>query len=109
MDLVIFVEQQAFMGKSKAPQIPDFRLTPRIDQVGVGERISRITTRSIKSNAKLQGLKMILNMIDLTTLEGADTRGKVSQLCNKAKFLHASNPDLPTVAAVCVYPNFVSS
>lgn len=108
MDLVIFVEQQAFMGKSKAQLIPDFRLSPRIDQVGVGDRISRITTRSIKSSSKLQGLKMILNMIDLTTLEGADTQGKVSQLCNKAKFLHGSNPDLPTVAAVCVYPNFVS-
>jgi len=96
------------MGKSKAQTLPDFRLSPRVDQVGVNDRISRITSRSIKKESKMQGLKMALNMIDLTTLEGADTVGKVNQLCNKAKYLHTSNPDLPTVAAVCVYPNFVS-
>ncbi|MFT7613425.1 MAG: deoxyribose-phosphate aldolase [Parvicellaceae bacterium] len=95
------------MGKSKAHTLPDFSLSPRVDQVGVNDRISRITSRSIKKESKMQGLKMVLNMIDLTTLEGADTIGKVSQLCNKAKYLHVSNPDLPTVAAVCVYPNFV--
>jgi deoxyribose-phosphate aldolase len=95
-----------YMGKLN--EIPDFRLTPRVDQVGVGDRIARIRSRSIKKASKLQGLKMILNMIDLTTLEGADTSGKVQQLCNKARFLHSSNPDLPTVAAVCVYPNFVA-
>lgn len=50
---------------------------------------------------------MALNMIDLTTLEGADTNNKVVQLCNKAKHLHAANPEYPTVAAVCVYPNLV--
>ncbi len=92
----------------KLNELPDFRLTPRVDQVGVGDRIARIQSRSIKKASKLQGLKMILNMIDLTTLEGADTSGKVQQLCNKARFLHSSNPDLPTVAAVCVYPNFVA-
>ncbi|MBL4705943.1 MAG: deoxyribose-phosphate aldolase [Flavobacteriales bacterium] len=101
------------MGKSKALTLPDFksenfRMSPRVDQVGVNDRISRITSRSIKKESKMQGLKMILNMIDLTTLEGADTKGKVDQLCTKARFLHASNPDLPTVAAVCVYPNFVA-
>lgn len=95
------------MAKSKAQILPDFSLSPRIDQVGVNDRISRITSRSIKKESKMQGLIMALNMIDLTTLEGADTVGKVNQLCNKAKYLHASNPDLPTVAAVCVYPNFV--
>jgi len=92
----------------KLNELPDFRLTPRVDQVGVGDRIARIQSRSIKKASKLQGLKMILNMFDLTTLEGADTDGKVQQLCNKARFLHSSNPDLPTVAAVCVYPNFVA-
>jgi len=92
----------------KLNELPDFRLTPRVDQVGVGDRIARIQSRSVKKASKLQGLKMILNMIDLTTLEGADTFGKVQQLCNKARFLHISNPDLPTVAAVCVYPNFVA-
>ena len=84
----------------------DFKIT-KIDQVGIGERITRITKRSVKSEAKIQGLKMILNMIDLTTLEGADTVNKVKQLCYKAQHLHDSYGDLPTVAAICVYPNFV--
>lgn len=51
---------------------------------------------------------MVLNMIDLTTLEGMDTEGKVRQLCYKARHLHDAVPDLPTVAAVCVYPNYVA-
>jgi len=78
-----------------------------IDQVGVEERSARFQTRSIKAKAKIQGLKMALNMIDLTTLEGKDTEGKVRQLCHKAAHLHDSTPDLPNVAAVCVYPTFV--
>lgn len=86
---------------------PDFRLSPRIDQVGAIERASRFTTRSIKTEAKMQGLLMALNMIDLTTLEGADTDGKVKQLCNKAMHLHSTSIDLPTTAAVCVYPSMV--
>src|SRR5437667_270194 len=57
--------------------IPDFRLSPRIDQVGVEERASRFTKRSIKKESKLNGLKLVLNMIDLTTLEGKDTELKV--------------------------------
>jgi deoxyribose-phosphate aldolase len=81
--------------------------SPTIDQVGVVERAARFRTRSIKKEAKLQGLKMVLNMIDLTTLEGMDTAGKVKQLCYKAQHLHDSIEGLPTVAAVCVYPNFV--
>ena len=55
----------------------------------------------------MQGLKLVLNMIDLTTLEGMDTVGKVRQLCYKAQHLHDAMPGLPQVAAVCVYPNFV--
>lgn len=82
--------------------------SPTVDQVGVVERASRFTKRSIKKEAKLQGLKMVLNMIDLTTLEGMDTAGKVKQLCYKAKHLHDSVQGLPTVAAICVYPNFVN-
>ncbi len=83
--------------------------SPVVDQVGIIDRIERITKRSIKSEAKMQGLKMALNMIDLTTLEGADTDKKVIQLCNKAQHLHDAHPNLPTVAAVCVYPNFVKT
>ncbi len=81
--------------------------SPTIDQVGVVERAARFTKRSIKKEAKMQGLKMVLNMIDLTTLEGMDTPGKVKQLCYKARHLHDAVPGLPNVAAVCVYPNFV--
>lgn len=83
--------------------------SPSVDQVGIIDRINRITSRSIKNEAKIQGLKMTLNMIDLTTLEGADTEKKVMHLCNKAQHLHDAYPDLPTVAAVCVYPNFVKT
>ena len=71
--------------------------------------VARITARSIKNEAKIQGLKLALNMIDLTTLEGADTENKVKQMCYKARHLHDEYPELPTVAAVCVYPNFVKT
>lgn len=87
--------------------ILDYNATPIIDQVGVLDRINRITSRSLKKDAKMHGLKLALSMIDLTTLEGADTDKKVIQLCNKAMHLHDAMPGLPTVAAVCVYPNFV--
>jgi len=87
--------------------LPDFRVSPRIDQVGVEERAKRFTTRSIKKETKVEGLKLILNMIDLTTLEGKDSEGKVKQLCYKAMHLHDSYERLPTVAAVCVYPSMV--
>lgn len=83
--------------------------TPKVDQVGIEDRISRITSRSIKNESKLQGLYMILNMIDLTTLEGADTEDKVKHICYKAMHLHDDFPGLPTTAAVCVYPNFVKT
>ncbi len=73
------------------------------------ERAARFATRSIKRESKRQGLEMVLGMIDLTTLEGADTPGKVRQLCFKAEHLHDAIPGLPTVAAVCVYPNFVGT
>ncbi len=87
--------------------IPDFSLSPHVDQVGVEERASRVTKRSIKNETKINGLKLVLNMIDLTTLEGKDTDGKVKQLCYKAQHLHDAYPGLPTVAAVCVYPSMV--
>ncbi len=87
--------------------IPDFRLTPRIDQVGIEERVSRFTKRSVKNEMKIAGLKLALNMIDLTTLEGKDTEGKVRQMCYKAMHMHDAFPGLPTVAAVCVYPTYV--
>jgi deoxyribose-phosphate aldolase len=87
--------------------LPDFRRSPTIDQVGVEERASRFTKRSIKKESKVAGLKMVLNMIDLTTLEGKDSPGKVKQLCYKAMHPHDALPGLPTVAAICVYPSMV--
>lgn len=81
--------------------------TVPIDQVGVESRVARLNSRSIKKESKIEALKMALSMIDLTTLEGMDTEGKVIQLCQKAMKPHAALPDLPKVAAVCVYPNMV--
>lgn len=89
--------------------IPDFSAPVHIDQVGVEERASRFTKRSIKNESKLNGLMLALNMIDLTTLEGKDTDGKVKQLCYKAQHLHDAYPGLPTVAAICVYPSMVKT
>ena len=85
----------------------DFRNTRTIDEVGVAERCARFRTRSIKKETKLSGLKLALSMIDLTTLEGKDTPGKVRQMCAKAVRPMPEMPELPTVAAVCVYPNLV--
>jgi deoxyribose-phosphate aldolase len=95
--------------------IPEFSLSTHIDQVGVEERASRFTKRSIKKESKMNGLKLVLNMIDLTTLEGKDTDGKVKQLCYKAMHPHdaysplagESEGAIPTVAAICVYPSMV--
>ncbi len=89
--------------------IPDFSLSPHVDKVGIEERASRFTKRSIKNETKLNGLLLALNMIDLTTLEGKDTEGKVKQLCYKAQHLHDAYPGLPTVAAICVYPSMVKT
>lgn len=87
----------------------DFKNSPTIDQVGIEERVARFNTRSIKKGSKVQALKLALNMIDLTTLEGKDTEGKVKQMCYKAMHPHLALPDLPTTAAVCVYPTMVKT
>jgi deoxyribose-phosphate aldolase len=85
----------------------NFNNSPVVDQVGIEERIARFNSRSIKKQSKIQGLKLALNMIDLTTLEGKDTEGKVRQMCYKAMHPADNIKGLPTVAAVCVYPTFV--
>ena len=79
-----------------------------IDQIGCKERVDRIFSRSIKKESKMWALNTILSMIDLTTLEGRDSSGKVKQLCYKAAHLHDEHPGLPKVAAICVYPSMVS-
>ena len=82
--------------------------SPSVDSINVSERVDRFKKRSIKKGSKVDGLKLALSMIDLTTLEAKDTPGKVRQLCAKAVRPHDAYPDLPSVAAVCVYPNLVS-
>ncbi|MEM9017948.1 MAG: deoxyribose-phosphate aldolase [Verrucomicrobiota bacterium] len=79
-----------------------------IDQVGVDERAAKFTKRSIKNEAKSVGLKLAVSMMDLTTLEGADTKGKVSHLCRKARAPMPQRYGCPSCAAVCVYPNLVA-
>jgi deoxyribose-phosphate aldolase len=86
----------------------DFKEIIPIDTIGVNERVSRLNSRSIKKDSKIAGLKLALSMIDHTTLEGKDSKGKVEQLCSKAKMPYAPMPDLPNVAAVCVYPTMIS-
>ncbi len=93
---------------SKIKTLPDFTKSPTIDQTSIIEKASRFQKRSIKKETKIFGLKLALNMIDLTTLEGKDTPSKVKQMCYKAQHMHDSYPDLPTAAAVCVYPSMVS-
>jgi deoxyribose-phosphate aldolase len=77
-----------------------------VDAVGVEERVAKYTTRSIKKASKVQALKLAVSMIDLTTLEGKDTPGKVASLCQKALLPHDTGA-APRVAAVCVYPSMV--
>jgi deoxyribose-phosphate aldolase len=79
-----------------------------VDAVGVAERTKRFQTRSIKNDSKMGALKLALSMVDLTTLEGADTPGKVRQLCRKGLLPDPSDPTLPRVAAICVYPTMVA-
>ena len=88
--------------------MPDLSSVPAVDEVGVNERVARFQSRSIKTSSKVEALKLILSMIDLTTLEGTDTPGKVRQLSQKAIHLHDAMPNLPHVAAVCVYPVMVA-
>jgi len=79
-----------------------------VDAVGVEERVAKYATRSIKKASKVFGLKLAVSMVDLTTLEGKDTPGKVAALCVKALQPHAGL-DTPPVAAVCVYPAMVAA
>ena len=88
--------------------IPNLNKLPTYDTVGVNERIDRFCKRSIKKSSKIEGLKLALSMIDLTTLEGMDTEGKVRQLCYKAMHPHDALQNIPTVAAICVYPTYVA-
>jgi deoxyribose-phosphate aldolase len=78
-----------------------------VDQVGADARAAMLGTRSIKTSAKQWAIDLAIRMVDLTTLEGADTPGKVSALCAKAQRPDPADPSCPRVAAVCVYPALV--
>ena len=80
---------------------------PGVDQVGAEARVATLSTRSIKTTAKQWAIDLAISMIDLTTLEGQDTPGKVRALCAKAKRPDPADPEVPRVAAVCVYPDLV--
>jgi deoxyribose-phosphate aldolase len=77
-----------------------------VDHVGIEERVAKYATRSLKKKSKVFGLRLAVSMVDLTTLEGKDTPGKVASLCQKALCPHPIG-DIPTTAAVCVYPAMV--
>src|SRR6478609_4347988 len=101
---------------AKAPALPqgfELPLEPRLPRIGSVDavalefRAAELAKRSIKKDAKLWALELAVRVIDLTTLEGADTPGKVAALCSKAIRPDPSDPTVPSVAAVCVYPNLV--
>ncbi|HEX5427509.1 MAG TPA: deoxyribose-phosphate aldolase [Pedococcus sp.] len=80
---------------------------PGVDRVGCDARAAALGTRSIKTTAKAWAIDTAISMVDLTTLEGADTHGKVRSLCAKARVPDPSDPSTPQVAAVCVYNDLV--
>ncbi len=101
---------------AQAPALPggfELSLEPRLPRVGavdavaLEERAATLAKRSIKRESKLQALDLAIRMIDLTTLEGADTPGKVAALATKALRPDPTDPTIPPVAALCVYPNLV--
>src|SRR6058998_1495855 len=101
-----------------APVLPggfELPLEPRlprlgsVDAVALEERAAALATRSIKREAKLFALDLAIRMMDLTTLEGADTPGKVAALASKAVRPDPGDPSIPSVAAICVYPNLVAT
>jgi deoxyribose-phosphate aldolase len=97
-------------GRAELPALaygsyPDFS-SPAVDKVMIEERAAALGKRSIKKSAKVAGLRLTVSMMDLTTLEGKDSPGKVRQMCQKARWPH-ENPIVPSCAAVCVYPKLV--
>ena len=81
----------------------------KVDEVGVLDRVSSLATRSIKRESKLDALEKIVSMCDLTTLEGEDTEGKIIQMSSKAMSPDPNDDNVPSAAAVCVYPALVST
>ncbi|HEY8582791.1 MAG TPA: deoxyribose-phosphate aldolase [Capillimicrobium sp.] len=84
------------------------RRLPHVDRVGVSERVGRLAKRSIKADAKREGIRLAVSLLDLTTLEGQDTPGKVRQIAAKAVCPAPEHPEVPSCAAICVYPALVA-
>lgn len=100
-------EMLAYLGRSEAELRRFLHGLHGVDQVGAEARAASLATRSIKTSAKLWALEMAVRMVDLTTLEGADTPGKVLSLCAKAVRPDPADPAVPSVAAVCIYSDLV--
>ena len=94
---------------SRGVRFADLSRVPRVDAVGVEERAAALARRSIKKEAKRAGIRLAVRMIDLTTLEGKDSEGKVRQMCRKAVRPLPEDPSVGPCAAVCVYPNWVAT
>ncbi len=97
----------ADVARSDASLRAFLRGLPGVDQVGADQRAAMLGTRSIKTSAKEWAIDLAIRMVDLTTLEGADTPGKVRALCAKARRPDPEDPSCPPVAALCVYPAMV--
>lgn len=94
-------------GTSQRGVLPSLGASPPIDRIAVEERAAALGKRSIKKAAKVSGLSLAVSMMDLTTLEGSDSAGKVRALCQKARWPAGADSGVPSCAAVCVYPNLV--
>src|SRR5918998_6779465 len=97
----------ADIGRSDATLRAFLHGLPGVDQVGAEQRAAMLGTRSIKTTAKAWAIDLAIRMVDLTTLEGSDTPGKVRALCAKARRPDPADATCPAVAAICVYPAMV--
>src|SRR5437660_10585489 len=96
-------------GGFELPLEPRLPRLGSVDAVALEERAASLARRSIKREAKVFALDLAIRMMDLTTLEGQDTPGKIAALASKAIRPDPSDPGVPSVAAICVYPNLVPS
>jgi len=99
----------ALLGGFELPLEPRLPRIGSVDAVALEERAATLAKRSIKRESKLQALELAIRMMDLTTLEGQDTPGKVAALCAKALRPDPVDPSVPSVAAICIYPNLVAT
>src|SRR5207247_5598289 len=97
----------ALLSGFELPLAPRLPRIGSVDAVAVEERAAALATRSIKRDAKVFALELAIRVMDLTTLEGADTPGKVAALSSKGIRPDPSDPSIPSVAAICAYPNLV--